>query len=306
MGVPTLPTPLVGALIKPFYRLSLNASLPVAAQRKLIDWGAVLQPLLPGALVAPITLGGRPAERVTFGNSRPTTAVLYLHGGGYVVGSMASHRSLATHIAKKSGAAVYVLDYRLAPEHRCPAAVDDAVAAFRDLIDNHGYDAGSIAIAGDSAGGGLALATAQQLVAGVLTPAALGLIAPWVDPNAVTARRTDLVITHGWSRFCAAEYLGDGDRHSTTYAPLHGELAGLPPTLIQIGTKELLYTQAIDLTNKLRDAGVDVWREDSPTLWHVAQVQASLVREAAEAVSRMAEFLSSHAVGVEPGTSHVS
>ncbi|WP_369028271.1 alpha/beta hydrolase fold domain-containing protein, partial [Nocardia farcinica] len=126
-------------------------------------------------------------------------------------------------------------DYRLAPEHPFPAGLDDAEAAFLELVESHGYAPGQIAISGDSAGGGLAMATAQRLIARHgYTPAALGLIAPWTDPNEIPDRHRDLVISKPWSRACAAAYLGNGDNADPGYAPLLGELRGLPPTYVQV------------------------------------------------------------------------
>lgn len=289
-----IPLPIARALLHPIYRVSLHERMPWRMQRLLLEVGSRVQRLPGGTQVQQLSLGGRPAERLT-GSTKPTTAagaVLYLHGGGYTVGSPATHRSLAARLAREIGCAVYVLDYRLAPEHPYPAAVDDAEAAFLELVGKHGYRPDQIALSGDSAGGGLSLATAQRLIARHgHTPAALGLIAPWSNPNLIPSRRRDLVISNPWSRACAAAYLGAGDSTETGYAPLTGELPGLPPTYVQVDVSELLHKQCLTLVGALRAAGVHVRFTESHGLWHVAQLQAALVGPAAEVLTELAVFL---------------
>ncbi|GGL29339.1 alpha/beta hydrolase [Nocardia jinanensis] len=289
-----LPLPLARAILGPMYRVSLHSRLPWRVQRALIDAGSALQPVPPGVRVERIRLGDRPAERLAPSTPAPAVpaAVLYLHGGGYAVGSLATHRSLNGRLAAETGLPVYAVDYRLAPEHPYPAALDDAEAAFRELVTEHGYRPERIAIAGDSAGGGLALALAQRLIARHgYTPAALGLIAPWADPNELAERPRDLVVNGPWSRACAAAYLGAGDPADPGYAPLHGVLAGLPPVYIQADVDELLHPQCVGLAAALRDAGVEVSFTESRGLWHVAQLQAALVGRAAAVLTEMAGFL---------------
>lgn len=291
--MPYLPLPLATAGLGPFYRLALHASLPAPIARRVLDAGAVLQTLPRDTVVRRVTLAGRQAERVTVGATERPRAVLYLHGGGYTLGSLATHRSVAAHLAGEAGVAVYVLDYRLAPEHPYPAALDDAVAAYLQLLTEEGFAADRVAIAGDSAGGGLALATARRLIDrhGV-TPAALALIAPWVDPGARDAPfPRDLVVNTAWSHRAAAAYLGAADPADPGFAPLHGDLSGLPPTVVHVGTGEVLYPQVVDLVDRLRTTGVTVEYTEYPTLWHVAHLQASFVREAADAVRALGAFL---------------
>ncbi|MGW4325750.1 alpha/beta hydrolase [Nocardia sp. NPDC004573] len=286
-----LPLPLARAILNPIFRVTLNKRLPFAAQRRLLDVTSRAQSLPAGAVVRPVRLGGRPAERIDFADTSEHGAVLYLHGGGYAVGSPATHRSLAARLAVDTGCPVYVLDYRLAPEHPFPAALDDAEAAFLELVAT-GLRPDRIAVSGDSAGGGLSLALAQRLIARHgQTPAALGLIAPWADPNEMPERERDLVINRPWSRACAAAYLGDGDSADPAYAPLTGELSGLPPTYVQVDVSELLHRQCVALVAALREAGVHVRFTESKGLWHVAQLQAALAAPAAAALRELAEFL---------------
>jgi len=304
--MPQLPLRLVRTTLRPLYRLTLNARLPYSVQRRLLEAAAPIQPLPEGTVVRKVTLGGRPAERVTVGATERPTAVLYLHGGAYTCASPATHRSLVAHLAAATGSVVYALDYRLAPEHPYPAALDDAVAAYIDLITEHGADAATTPLAGDSAGGGLSVATARRLIDrhGV-TPAALGLLSPWVDPGSRTVPfDRDVVVNTAWAFSSAEAYLGTGDPADPGYAPLHGDLTGLPPTLIQVGVREVLYPQISEFAEKLRAAGVDLEYTEQPELWHVAHLQAGLVREAAEAVDDAGTFLRRHMSGAAPAGTH--
>lgn len=162
-SLPTLPLPLARVLLHPGFRLAFHHRLPYAAQRALLNGFARLQPLPPDTSVQALHLGGRPAERVTVGPTSGTGAVLYLHGGGHTVGSPATHRSLAAHLAREIRRPVYLPDYRLAPEHPCPASTQDALAAFDALTTSEGHAPDTIVLAGDSAGGAVALAAAQLL-----------------------------------------------------------------------------------------------------------------------------------------------
>lgn len=287
------PPALARALLNPFYRTVMHERIPWRTQRTLLEVGSRLLPVPAQTRVHPLRLGERPAERLTGpGTEFGPAAVLYLHGGGYTIGSLTTHRSLTARLADQTAAPVFALAYRLAPEHPFPAALDDATAAFLDLVDQHGFAPDRIAIAGDSAGGGLALATAQRLIARHgHTPAALGLIAPWTDPNQPPDRNRDLVINKRWSQACAAAYRGDADDIAAGFAPLHGVLHELPPTYVQVDIDELLHGQCLDLVAALRTAGVEVAFTETRGLWHVAQLQAAVVAPAAQAVRELSEFL---------------
>lgn len=279
-----LPRRLVMAEVATFYRGALNAHLPFTVQRRLLEAGARLQPVPRGTVVRRVTLGGRPAERVTVGATIRERTVLYLHGGGYTTCSPHTHRSLAAFLAKGADAVVYTPAYRLAPEHPYPAALDDAVAAYLEL--------GHAAIAGDSAGGGLAVATARRLLERGLRVPALALLSPWTDPGDDVARRfRDLVVNLAWSRISAAAYGAGVDRHDPGFAPMYADLTGLPPTLVHVIPDELLYDQVLHFVARLRAAGVDVTLRELPELWHCAHTQAGLVREACDAVADVGRFL---------------
>ncbi|MFJ4652317.1 alpha/beta hydrolase [Nocardia sp. NPDC088792] len=287
----TLPLPLARTVLGPVFRVMLNSRLPFPVQRALMNAGAVAQGGPRGLHLQRVRLGGRPAERVTVGPVSDSATVLYLHGGGYTVGSPATHRGLAGYLSRETGCPVQVLDYRLAPEHPFPAALEDAEAAFLELV-AFGYRPERIAVAGDSAGGGLSVALAEKLrdVHGFV-PAALGLIAPWTDPNEIPERDSDLVLTRPWSRACAAAYLGDGDSYDTGYAPGLADLRGLPPTYVQADVDELLHGQCTRFVAKLRAAGVPVQFSETEGLWHVAQLQAALIGPAAEVTKELGGFL---------------
>jgi len=253
-------------------------------------------PSLPGTVAEPVTLAGRPALRVTVGATERPRALVHLHGGAYTVGSPRSHRGLAALLARASGAAVYLPDYRLAPEHPYPAALEDAVLACQEVAARHaGY-----ALSGDSAGGGLAVAAARRLVdGGQPRPAALALISPWVDPSArASNRRRDLIVRESWGQACARHYLGAGDLTDAGFAPGRGDLAGLPPTIVHIGKREVLYEQVMEFAANLRAAGVPTTLTELPRLWHVGHVTAGVLAESREAVDELGGFVREHLAAV--------
>lgn len=295
-SMPHLSPAVARTVLSPLFRLTLNMRWSFPTQRRLLELLAPVQQCPPGTVVRPTTLAQRPTERVTVGATERPTAVLYLHGGAYTTASPATHRSLAAHLSASSESVVYVPDYRLAPEHPYPAAVDDAVAAYLELLDTLGVGPESIAVAGDSAGGGLAVATVTRLIAEHgTTPAALGLLSPWTDPAARDLpRERDVVINTRWVYSSADAYLAGGDPTDPGFAPMHADLRGLPPTLVHVGTEEILHPQIVAFTAKLRDAGVDTTFVEYPELWHVAPLQASLVREAADEIAEFGRFLRRH------------
>ncbi|QIS22481.1 alpha/beta hydrolase [Nocardia terpenica] len=291
MAAISVPLPVARLILHPIFRYTMHHRLSWQAQRALLEAAAVAQPVPRDVRGQWMRLGGRPAERVSAANAANPGALLYLHGGGYTVCSPGTHRALTGLLARALGRPVYVPDYRLAPEHPFPAALDDAEAAFLELVAT-GLAPETIAVSGDSAGGGLSLALAERLRdRHGIRPAALGLIAPWADPNEIPGRARDLVISRPWSRACAAAYLGDGDGLDPGYAPLLGDLHGLPPTYVQVDADELLHDQCIRLVAALRAAKVPTRFAVTHGLWHVAQLQAGLVAPAAAAARELADFL---------------
>lgn len=248
-----------------------------------------------GVTCTPVEAGGVSAEWSVAAGVDETKVVLYVHGGGYVMGSAGSHRDVTGRLSKASGARVLSLNYRLAPEHLFPAPVDDAVAAYRWLL-AQGISPGNIAVAGDSAGGGLAIATLLALRdAGEPLPAAGIGISPWVDmegtgESMTTRAAVDPVVQKEGLLGMAKLYLGDADPKNPLAAPLHADLAGLPPLLLQVGDAETLLDDATRLTEKARAAGVDVtlkvW-DEMPHVWHLF---APILPEGRQAIDEIGSF----------------
>jgi acetyl esterase/lipase len=215
--------------------------------------------------------------------------ILYLHGGGYCIGSPKTHRAVTSHLAGAAGLAVFAADYRLAPEHPFPAALEDAVACFQSL-----RAAGPVIIAGDSAGAGLALAAtlaARQLQ--TAAPSALVLFSPWTDlsPAAIPdSAARDVMLRADWLRVCADRYLAGQPASVPLASPLRGDLQKLPPTLIQAGADELLCSQALRTCAALRAAGSVADCEIVPNRWHAFQLLAGSLPSADAAIARAGQF----------------
>ncbi|MFF4276825.1 alpha/beta hydrolase fold domain-containing protein [Streptomyces sp. NPDC001536] len=272
----------------------LGPKMPIRWQRNLAD-ALNRFPLLPrGTRLVTVDLGNRPAERIDGSDTDNNRAVLYLHGGGYTVGSPTTHRALAAHLAAAVGVPVYVLDYRLAPEHPYPAAVDDAAAAYRALLDT-GIDPQRLTVAGDSAGGGLALALMLRLrETGMPMPAALALISPWVDLTLDHVRdsRRDPLLRASWLRACAARYSGERtDVRTPEISPLYADLTGLPPMLVHSADDEILLPDIEHLVDQAETAGVPVVYRRLERMWHVAHMHAGLVTASTAAVREIGAFL---------------
>ncbi len=243
-----------------------------------------------------------PGESVSVRGAAPAgRAVLYLHGGGYCQGSPATHRTLTGHLALQCAAHVFAPDYRLAPEQPFPAAVEDAVAAYRGLL-AEGFAPSAITIAGDSAGGGLAVATALSLrELGLPQPAALVLFSPWVDLSlsALESSAPGDIITKPFVEECARTYLAGHPPKDPLASPIAADLHGLPPTLIQVGGDELLLTDSRRLHAALAAADVDVLLQVFPRRWHVFQLLAGPLADANYALAAAGEFVRTHsAVGI--------
>jgi monoterpene epsilon-lactone hydrolase len=269
----------------------------IAEQRAMYDRAERVFTLPPGARVEPLTVGGRPAEWIRSPGVREDAALLYLHGGGYVIGSPRSHRHLAESIARAAGIACLLPDYRLAPEHRFPAAVDDALAAYRFLLDRHGLAAGRLAVAGDSAGGGLTVATLVAIrEAGLPLPAAGVCISPWTDLTCSagsyeTKAATDPMVARPGITMMAQEYLGGADPSTPLASPLFADLRGLPPLLIQVGSEEVLLDDAARLAERAQGAGVSATLEVWEPMIHVWHWFLPWLDEAQAAVDKIGAFL---------------
>ncbi|MBD8507132.1 alpha/beta hydrolase [Hoyosella sp. G463] len=278
----------------------LSARMPLRFQRPLIAAASLISARPGGITRRDITLADRSAEQASHTTSDSRTMVLYLHGGGYTLGSPSTHRPIAAYLARSARATVTTLDYRLAPEHPYPAALEDAVAAYGALLAD-GVPPGRIVLAGDSAGGGLVLATALRLrSSSAPMPAALVLISPWVDLSLSDLNDTrDPMLTAPWLRECARRYIADGTL-ADELDPLHADLAGLPPTLIHVGSDEILLNDAQRLAARAKGAGVDVTLTVLDGLWHVVHLHSGLLRAATQAIDDIGEFVRHH-TGSETG-----
>jgi monoterpene epsilon-lactone hydrolase len=243
-----------------------------------------------------VDAGGVPAMWVTPEGAAEDRVLQYVHGGGYVICSMQTHRRLVGHIAKAAGIRALNVDYRLAPEHPHPAAVDDSVTAYRWLLDQ-GLRPEHLAIAGDSAGGGLTIATLVALRdLGVPLPAAAVPISPWVDMEGTgdtmtTRAHVDLLVDAAGLKMMADAFLGGQDPRHPLAAPLHADLTGLPSLYIQVGDEETLLDDSLRIEANARAAGVDVKVDVFPEMQHVFQMGAGNVPESDDAVARIGAFL---------------
>lgn len=219
-------------------------------------------------------------------------AILYLHGGGYCAGSPVTHRALTSRLAHTAGLPLFAAAYRLAPEHRFPAALEDATTTYRALAAE-----GPVALAGDSAGAGLAVATALTARQhGIAAPTALILFSPWVDLSlswlSQEAAPDEALLTLPWLAACARSYAGD-DVIAPLVSPIGADLGGLPPTLIQAGGDELLLRDATRLRDALAGAGVSVRCDIVAGRWHAFQLHAGWLPSADAAIARAGQFISS-------------
>jgi monoterpene epsilon-lactone hydrolase len=271
----------------------------IQAMRQNMENLTAANPLPEGAVCTPVDAAGVAAEWIDVASGDPKKVLLYLHGGGYIIGSIATHHTLAAHIAQAAGTRCLIIDYRLAPEHPFPAAVEDAVAAY-DFLLAEGVAPENIAIGGDSAGGGLTFATLVALKdAGKTLPGAAFALSPWVDLEGTgesmqSKADVDPMISIKEVEMMGALYLAGSDPHSPLAAPLYADLSGLPPILVQVGTAETLLDDATRIAARARDAGVAVELETYEDLIHVFQAFAPLVPESVEAIAKIGAFVKRH------------
>jgi len=240
-------------------------------------------------------LGTIPAYRVTRAGARPGRIILFLHGGGYVTGSPMLYRHVTWRFAAAARAQVIAIDYRLAPAHPFPAAINDASVAWRALL-AEGALAQRCAILGDSAGGGLALALAMRLRdEGVPLPGAVAALSPWTD-LAITGLSSkpgtaDPMLKASDLDAFAAHYVNGSDPREPYISPLYGDPRGLPPTLLQVGSDEILRDDSERMAERMREAGCDVTLEVWPRMPHVWHAFAPMLPEARRAIARVGAFI---------------
>lgn len=253
-------------------------------------------PPLPDRQVEVVEVDGIHSEWVSAPGAATDRVVLYLHGGAYSVGSCNTHRDLASRISAASGARALVPEYRLAPEHLFPAAVEDAVTAYRWLLKN-GFSPSRIIVSGDSAGGGLSLALLLSLRAsGDPMPAGAALLSPWTDltvsgESAKTRVAVDPMIAPHQILPAGQMYLGTADARNPLASPVFADLRNLPPLLIQVGNDETLLDDSTRLTKNAYEAGVDVTLRVAVGMWHVWHISAAIMPEAQLAVDEIGAFI---------------
>lgn len=277
-------------------RESLSPGIDVAHARARMDKAGRQMPMPKGVAVTTIVMGGMSGLSFTLDETRRGRLV-YLHGGGYSRGSAMSHRALVARMAKAFGLNAVSVNYRMAPEHPCPAAIDDAVSAIQAVM---AEEKGPVILSGDSAGGGLALsATLRLRDAGERLPDALYLISPWTDLSmsgeSVRAKAERDPMLHPEYLGAGGQlYLGGRPGNDPEASPLFADLKGLPPTLIQVGSDEILLSDSTRLAEKLEAAGVPVDCEIWDGMWHDFQIFSPLIPEADWAIDRARVWVELH------------
>jgi monoterpene epsilon-lactone hydrolase len=271
--------------------------LPMEGQRRAtrsVVMGLPSSPLYTETQFDKLTVAGVPAE--WFRRSEATgRTILYLHGGGYGLGSIDTHRDLIARLCRASRANALAIDYRLAPEHKFPAQIEDSVGAYRFLL-KEGVDPKRLVIGGDSAGGGLAIATLVKLRDdGLPLPAAGVCLSPWVDLEGLGASmdenaRYDYICRRAINQY-RKRFVDDKDVRHPLAAPLYADLTGLPPLLIQVGSAETLLDDSLRIAEKARADGVDVTLRIWEDMIHVWQLFAFMVPQGAAALDEMGVFI---------------
>ena len=292
--IATAPIDLAIARIRAVYR---NWSRDTSVARMRSDWDAAFGGTTAAVAFERVSAGGVDGEWIAPANAPKDKAILYFHGGGFRIGSVNSHRDLIAQIALTTGCRVLAINYRLAPEHRFPAALDDALAAYGWMLDR-GLKSDNVAFAGDSAGGNLALASMLALrERGIPLPVAAVLMSPWTDLAAtgasyVTRADADPIHQRPMIMALAKNYLGgQGDPCDPLVSPLYADLRGLPPLLIQVGDRETVLDDSVMLAEKARAAGVAVNLEIWDGMIHVFQMFGAELPEAHQAIASIAAFL---------------
>jgi epsilon-lactone hydrolase len=280
------------------------ADIDLSEQRRLLAEVISAQPLPAEVTVTAAALGGVPTAEITVDGIEPRHVVLYFHGGVYVMGSASLAADLASQVGRRTRATVISVDYRLAPEHPYPAAVDDALAAYQALLRN-GVAPSDIAFAGESAGGGLAVATlVNAREHGLPMPAAAFVMSPYADLTLAgatmeTKREADPLLSRENLQARVIDYTSGQDAAFGLISPIFADLSGLPPLVIQAGTHEVLLDDAVRLARQAATADVEVTLDITPRVPHVFQAYYPVLDEAAAALDRAGELLSTHLATAE-------
>jgi len=274
----------------------------VNEQRRALRELLSAQPLPADVTVTAAELGGVPIAEITVDGIEPRHVVLYFHGGVYVMGDAALAADLASQVGRRTQAKVISVDYRLAPEHPYPAAVDDALAAYEALLDN-GIAPSDIVLVGESAGGALAVATlVNARDHGLPLPAAAFVMSPYADltlsgTTMETKREVDPLISREALQPRVADYTAGQDAAIALISPIFADLSGLPPLIIQAGTHEVLLDDAVRLARQAATADVEVTLDITPRVPHVFQAYYPILDEGTAALDRAGQFLSAQLAG---------
>jgi acetyl esterase/lipase len=287
------------------------ASIPLDVGGEAIEQRAVFermmtaQPLPEDVTITSGSLGGVSTLEITSAGTRPDAVLLWFHGGWYSMGSPLTGAALSSDVARRTGARVVSVDYRLAPEHPYPAALRDAGAAYRALLDG-GVSPHDIGMVGDSAGGGLVVSTLGSLAdEGLPQPAAAVLFSPWTDltlsgESMTTKVGIDPAFVPEKVKVRVAEYVGDANPADPGISPVFADLRGLPPLLIQAGSYEILLDDSVRLAGRAAAADVSVTLEVTPGVPHVFQAFAAMLDEGDAALDNVARFLEAHLPATAP------
>jgi acetyl esterase/lipase len=276
----------------------------VNEQRELLREAISAQPLPADVTVTAAALGSVPTAEITVDGVEPRYVVLYFHGGVYVMSDAFLAAGLASQVGRRTHAKVISVDYRLAPEHPYPAAVDDALAAYEALLHND-IAPSDIAFAGESAGGGLSIATlVNARDHGLPLPAAAFVMSPYADLTLAgttmeTRREVDPLLSRELLQPRVTDYTAGQDAALGLISPVFADLSGLPPLIIQVGSHEVLLDDAVRLARQAATADVEVTLDITPRVPHVFQAYSPMLDEAAAALDRAGQLLSAHLAGAE-------
>ncbi|MEI1689542.1 alpha/beta hydrolase [Acinetobacter baumannii] len=285
--------------IRTTLRPALSPKTPVKLQRFCSDAASAIVLGPRGYQTKKQNIAQVPTVHIQPKTTKSGLGILYLHGGGYVVGSSKSHMKLAAQIGQAAQAQVWLAEYRLAPEHPSPAAIEDSIAVYKALL-AQGQDPKKLVIAGDSAGGGLSLSTVIALRnAGLPLPAALVLLSPWVDlslsgSTLKTHAAQDAMLSEDWLVWCAKNYCGPKSATDPTCSPLYADLTGLPPVLIHVGTEEVLLDDAKRLAEQAEKCGIPTTFKIYDKVGHVFQFHAGILKESDDSIKGIGQFIDKH------------
>lgn len=286
-------------LLVKYQRSKADKNASLQQQRAILEDSARYLPMPPQVDVKQTVVGKIAAEWLRPVGATDNRAILYLHGGAYTMGSCTTHRALASRIAIASQTPAFLPEFRLAPEYPFPAALEDGEAVYRWLVEQ-GISPQKMVVAGDSSGGGLAIALTVLLRdKDVPLPAAIICLSPWADleltgESVTTRAKVDPMCSPEESQYHAIHYIGKQDARAPLVSPIYADLHGLPPILIQVGDREILLSDAIRLAERARKDGVDAELEVWDGMWHVWHLFARYVPEAQRAIYNIGAFIRKH------------